>query len=273
MSALAISKRIAIVTGGNKGIGLEIVRKLSEVSDIKTILAARSVELGTSAAQLFEGSDVEFLQLDISSSESIIEFTDKIRQNYGRCDILINNAAIAFKDSDPTPFRDQAEPTLHTNFFGTLELTSSLLPLLKQSPHPRIVNIASQAGHLRILPTQRRKDFFTSDDLTIEDLCKSMREFVGSVKAGRHKEDEWPSTCYGTSKLAVIAYTRILARLEPTIKVNACCPGWCQTDMSSLTGYRTAAQGAETPVALALALEADDGPTGGFYYDGNLIKW
>lgn len=225
------SVKVAIVTGSNKGIGYEIVKKIGALGGIRTIIATRDTSRGEEAVFSLkkQGYDVDFIQLDISSSESIENFTITVKNRYEKVDILVNNAAIAFKGSDSTPFEQQARPTIQTNFCGTLELTRSLLPLLKRSENPRIVNIASQAGHLRIIPDAIRRRFFTSSDLTMNKLEEAMNEFVVDVESGRHTELGWPNTCYGTSKLGVIAMTKILARDEPEILVNCCCPGYCQT--------------------------------------------
>ena len=98
-----------------------------------------------------------------------------------------------------------------------------------------------------------------------------MNEFVTAVENNNHDARGWPNTCYGTSKLAVIALTKILARDEPNILVNACCPGYCATDMSSHKGPRPAEQGAETPAYLAQL--PDNGPTGKFFYDNAELDW
>ena len=160
------------------------------------------------------------------------------RRRYGALDVLVNNAAIAFKGSDPTPFAAQAAPTIETNFHGTVACTAAFLPLLlKSADQPRIVNIASQAGHLDILPSRERRQAFESASLTLPQLEGFMREFVADVQNGQHSkvcemfccggeytmnlnaltrrplvQRGWPNTCYGTSKLAVVAYTRILVR-------------------------------------------------------------
>lgn len=240
---------------------------------MKVILACRDPSSGQLEADIMKagGLDVEFRQCDISSTESIQAFADSITTDFQRVDILVNNAAIAFKGSDPTPFCDQAEPTIHTNFFGTLECTTALLPLLRASPSPRIVNVASMAGHLRILPTGDRREEFSSPSLTLESLVALMRSFVADVKAGVHQQNRWPNTCYGMSKLGVVAMTKILAREEPAITVNACCPGYCATDMSSHRGSRTAEHGARTPTFLAML--PDGGPSGKFFSDDIEIEW
>jgi carbonyl reductase 1 len=271
-SRIIRSMEIAVVTGANKGIGFEISRQLAS-QGFKTILAARNPDLGKLAATELQknGLDVEFRQLDISDHDSVLNFASKFQDDYGRCDVLVNNAAIAFKGSDPTPFTEQAEPTIHTNFFATLDITKAMIPLLEQSLCPRIVNVASEAGHLRILPSQLRRDEFTAPDLSLEKLEALMRDFVADVKNGRHVERGWPNTCYGTSKLGVIALSKVLARDHPNMIINACCPGYCQTDMSSQRGNNSPAEGARTPVMLAQAKKGS--LSGGFFAGEREIEW
>lgn len=176
-----------------------------------TVLACRNIEHEGIALEHFKhlGLDAEFRILDISDRNSIAHFVHGIERDFGKIDILVNNAAIAFKASDPTPFEQQARPTVHTNYFGTLWTTQALLPLLRKATNPRIVNVASSAGHLRIIPSKQIRDQFTSPDLTIDKLSALMEEFVEAVEAGKHAAEGWPNSCYGTSKLAVIALTQV----------------------------------------------------------------
>lgn len=194
-----------------------------------------------------------------------------MEEDFDKIDILVNNAAIAFKGSDPTPFKEQAYATINPNFFGTMKVTESLMPLLKKSPEPRIVNIASQAGHLKIIKSDELRATFANVDSmqVLEDL---MEAFVTDVQNGEHEQKGWPNTCYGMSKLGVIAMTKILARREPGMRINCCCPGYCATDMSSHKGTRTAEHGARTPAMLALSVPAD-GPTGKFFVDEAEVEW
>lgn len=240
---------------------------------METILACRSDELGRQTELELQslGLNAKYRHCDISSKTSINEFVEEIEREYPSIDVLVNNAAIAFKGSDPTPFCEQARPTIETNFFGTLHLTQSLLHLLKKSSSARIVNVASQSGLLRILKSPEKRERIVSADLSLAELMEMMSVFVHDVEAGSHTAHGWPNTCYGTSKLGVIALTRILARDEPSILVNACCPGYCATDMSSFGGPRTAEEGARTPAYLATL--SDGGPTGDFFYDEHPIAW
>ena len=219
-------------------------------------------------------TDVEFRKLDISDENSIKSFCAQMSHDYQSIDVLVNNAAIAFKGSDPTPFKEQARPTVTTNYFGTLAITKELIPLLKNSPSPRIVNVASESGHLNIIKSSELRRLFSSEKLSHDELNGLMKQFISDVENGIHVQNGWPNSCYGTSKLGVIAYTKILAReFEGTpFRINSCCPGYCQTDMSSHRGNKSAREGAETPAYLAMAL-SDDGPTGKFFSEKKEIIW
>jgi carbonyl reductase 1 len=291
-------KRVAVITGANKGIGFEIANKIGEAG-FKTIIACRSDERGISAANELhqKGYDVEYRQCDIASEESIKKFAESLQQDYDRIDVLVNNAAVAFKSADTTPFRLQARPTISVNFFGTLSITHALLPLLHKSTSPRIVNVASMAGHLSILRSQDKVEMFTNPSLTVEQLVQLMTEFVNDVESSNHQAKGWPNTCYGMSKLGVIALTKILAREIPNMMITACCPGYCATDMSShlgnfiiasfdeviridtiitYIGHRSAEMGARTPAWLAMLPPAEDpsnSPSGKFFSDLKEIEW
>ena len=142
---MSLASRVCIVTGANKGIGYEIAKGMGALN-FKVILACRNAQLGMEAkSKLAEsGYDVELELLDIADSNSITSFVNTVTGKYPKIDVLINNAAIAFKAADPTPFNQQSRPTLRGNFFGTLELTEKLIPHLKKSDHPVIVTVASK---------------------------------------------------------------------------------------------------------------------------------
>ena len=274
--SMATGQKIALVTGGNKGIGFQVAKALGNpANNIKTIIGCRNIELGNAAAESLRtaGCDVIFKQLDISDASSIDKLTSSIVEEFGRLDILVNNAAIAFKGSDPTPFEQQAAPTIGVNFFSTLHVTNAMLPLLRKSPSPRIVNVASMAGHLRILPSEEKKALISSPALKLRDLELLMHEFVTDVEGGTHAQKGWPNTCYGMSKLGLIALTKVLARDEPEIMINACCPGYCDTDMTGGKGPRSAEHGARTPVMLALMPLDGVKPTGLFFSDEKEDAW
>ncbi|CAM9698382.1 unnamed protein product, partial [Choristocarpus tenellus] len=171
--------------------------------------------------------------------------------------------------------RDQAEPTVNTNFFNTVSFTESMMPLVRRSTAGRVVNVASRFGHLSIIPdgTLRRK--FESPTLSKEELSSLMAKFVEDVQNDRHRQEGWASTCYGMSKLGLIAYTKVVARIEQEsgsgVLVNACCPGYCDTDMTSHRGSSPAEVGALTPFMLSQL--PDGGFTGGFFAEERPLVW
>jgi len=281
LSLAATSKRVALITGANKGIGKEIARKLSSEENIICILACRDKQLGTACAkELTEesGCNVEVVQLDLIDTKSIDAAEKFVREQFGRLDILVNNAAICFNDPtlygkvQHTPFEQQADITIQTNFFGTLYVTQKMLSLLQASPSPRIINIASSAGRLSILPSPERMQSFSSPDLQIEELEGYMRDFVANVEDGTHLEKGWPNTCYGVSKVGIIAMTKILARDEPSIMTNSVDPGYCATDQNNNQGFIPAERGAFTPFLLA-TLPDDQFLSGKHWYEEREIAW
>lgn len=262
------TKKIALITGGNKGIGKEIARRIGTEPDFTAIIASRNVDLGRTAANELiahgqqEGCPCDAVALpvplDLTDAMLISNAAKYVEEEYGVVDVLVNNAAICFNDPtlygkvEYTPFEKQAGITIRTNFFGTLEVTQLFLPLLKKSSSPRIINVASAAGRLSILRSQSLVDEFTSEELTIPHLCKLMNQFVSHVEDGSHTAKGWPNTCYGVSKLGIIALTRILARQHPDMMVNSVDPGYCKTDQNDHRGVVDPADGAYTPYLLAL---------------------
>ena len=270
---------VALVTGGNKGIGKSIAKQLGGAG-WSVILGCRSTALGEAAAAELRASgcsDVVCQRLDLTDPESIASTQQYIADSHGQLDALINNAAICFNDPtlygkvEHTPFERQADITVATNYFGTAAVIQAMLPLLRAASAAgaagRVVNVASYAGRLSIL--QRAPDkvaVVTAADLRVEQLDELMREFVRDVEAGVHAKHGWPNTCYGLSKLGIIALTKCLARDEPSLMVNSVDPGFCATDQNQNQGYISADDGAKTPVALAL-LPTDKFASGKHWYD------
>jgi NAD(P)-dependent dehydrogenase (short-subunit alcohol dehydrogenase family) len=233
-------KRVAVVTGANRGIGLEICRQLGKRGDIHVVLTSRDDSKGRSAAKKLadNGADVEFHALDVTQERSVKALADFVRSAHGRCDILVNNAGILadprgsrFLDSKVETYRE----TLDVNLLGALMLAQALAPLMRKNRYGRIVNVSSGQGQLSEMG-------------------------VGSP-------------AYRISKTALNALTRILAaELKDTgILANSMCPGWVRTDMGGAAAPRTVEQGADTAVWLATL--PDNGPTGGFFRDRKPIPW
>ncbi|NWX33967.1 CBR1 reductase, partial [Notiomystis cincta] len=271
---------VAVVTGSNKGIGFAIVRALCKQFPGDVYLTARNVSNGQAAvAQLQEeGLRPLFHQLDIDDLQSIRALRDFLKEKYGGLDVLVNNAGIAFKAQDPTPFSVQAEVTLKTNFFGTRDVCTELLPLIK--PHGRVVNVSSMGGSSaleRCSPELQQK--FRSDTITEDELVQLMTKFVEDTKKNVHEKEGWPSTAYGVSKIGVTVLSRIQARVlneqrgGEHILLNACCPGWVRTDLAGPKAPRSPDEGAETPVYLALLPSNADAPHGQFVFDKKVMPW
>lgn len=241
-----MSKKIALITGANKGIGLETARQLAKL-DIKVLLGARDEVRGKEAeAKLVaEGLDVEFIHLDVDNLETHKSATNKIVEKYGKLDILVNNAAVSLDKTNKaseTPI-ETFRKTFDTNFFNLIALTQTVLPLIKKSDSGRIVNVSSMLG-----------------SSTLHADPESMLY-------------DYKIPAYNISKSALNAFTIHLAyELKDTnIKVNSGHPGHVKTDMGGEGATVEVEDGAKTSVYLATL--ANDGPSGGFFYNQDRLPW
>jgi NAD(P)-dependent dehydrogenase (short-subunit alcohol dehydrogenase family) len=225
---------VALVTGANKGIGLEIARGLGEMG-ITVLLGCRDQARGAQAAGKLqsEGLRAEALALDVSDAGTIQAAAADIAARFGRLDILVNNAGIASDD----------DRIYDVNVFGVIAVTQAMLPLLAKSPRARVVNLSSLLGSLS---ANAQPNSFGG----------------GFTRLG-----------YCSSKTAVNAITVQFANefRDSGMKVNCATPGYCSTDMTGHTGSRSARQGAQTPIRLATL--PDDGPTAGFFDDDGVVPW
>ncbi|XP_060689749.1 carbonyl reductase [NADPH] 1 [Hemiscyllium ocellatum] len=272
--------RVAVVTGSNKGIGLEVVKALCRRFDGDVYLTSRDVERGQQALHKLQQEQLKPLyhQLDITDRESIGKLRTFMTQKYGGIDVLINNAGIAFKMADTTPFKTQAEVTIATNFYGTKDVSTELLPIIK--PQGRVVNVSSVASSMALQKcSQELQKKFRSSTITEEELVELMKKFVEDAKQGVHSEQGWPSSAYGVSKIGVTVLSRIHARKLTKerpgdgILLNACCPGWVKTDMAGPNAPGTAEEGAVTPVYLALLPAGAEAPHGEFVSNKTVQEW
>lgn len=278
---MASRRRVAVVTGGNKGIGLEIVRSLCKKFDGDTILAARNEKLGKEAVKLLERQDeVEpvFHQLDVTDIASIEQLHSFLQMEYGGLDILVNNAGIMFKTGSQEPLARQVKETMAVNFRGCLNCCKLLFPLLR--PGARVVNLTSMycRSTLRYCaPSLKAR--FTSMDMTMPELEQLMADYEKCAKAGKCQVNGWPTLAYGVSKIGVTVMTQIQQRevdedrSKEDILINTCCPGWCNTDMGGQEAPKTAAQGADTPVYLALLSPGTCSPRGVMCSNRTIQKW
>lgn len=237
---------IALVTGANKGIGYETARQLG-AEGVTVLLGARDPGRGEAAAAALraEGATVEPVRLDVTDPATIEAVAKWVEERYGRLDVLVNNAGIVVEWGDGPAELPLAKlrQTYETNVFGVVAVTNAMLPLLRRSPAPRIVNVSSSLGSLTLAGTP------------------------GSPHAQR------PLLAYNSSKSALNGVTLQYANAlrDTSIKVNAANPGYCATDLNGHSGHLTAAQGAA--VAVRLARLPADGPTGGFFEDGGPVPW
>jgi NAD(P)-dependent dehydrogenase (short-subunit alcohol dehydrogenase family) len=236
---------VALISGANKGIGYEIAHGLG-AKKIKVLVGARDASRGEEAVQKLkaEGADARFVELDVTNLETIRRAAEQIEKEFGRLDILINNAGIAEWGTKPSNVDlAKVREVYETNFFGPIALIQALLPLLQKSKHGRIVNVSSSLGSLTL----------SSDPNS---------PFADFLALG-----------YNTSKSALNSMTIQFAKeLKDTpIKVNAICPGYCATDINGNSGPRSAAQGAAA--AIEYATIGPDGPSGGYFNEDGRIPW
>nr|CAD7263488.1 unnamed protein product [Timema shepardi] len=271
--------KVAVVTGANKGIGYAIVKDLCTKFDGAVYLTARDESRGNTAVSELQklGLKPNFHQLDVSDINSINTFRDYLRNKYGGLDVLINNAAIAYKHSAPEPFGEQAENTQRVNYFNLLDVCHSLFPLLR--PHARVVNVSSSMGHLTKIPDQKIRNKFASSSLTEEELSELVNQFIRLAKKGEHTKYGWPDNSYSVSKVAVSALTIIQQRAfdqdsREDLVVNSVHPGYVKTDMTGGAGYFTTERGAEAPVYLALLGPNISSPKGSYvWHDKKIVDW
>jgi NAD(P)-dependent dehydrogenase (short-subunit alcohol dehydrogenase family) len=227
---------IALITGANKGIGFATARMLG-ASGVTVLVGSRDVERGADAERELRagGADARLVALDVTDGASIDGAAKWISDEYGRLDILINNAGIARGDFDGRPSQTTLETlreVYETNVFGVVAVTNAMLPLLRMAPAARIVNVSSEVGSIASM---------TDPDSPM-----------------------WPmaSVPYPSSKSALNMVTAMYAKelWDSGIKVNAANPGYCATDLNGRRGFRSPEQGAEVSVHLATLPE--DGPTG-----------
>jgi NAD(P)-dependent dehydrogenase (short-subunit alcohol dehydrogenase family) len=257
--------RTALVTGANRGLGLETCRQLAG-RGFRVLLTSRSQEGEAVAAELAaHGLSVEHRRLDVVDPASIAALGDELRREGVRLDALVNNAGISMRGFDA----EVATRTLDANFFGALRVTDALVPLV--SDGGCIVMVSSGLGELSCLAPPLR-DKFSDPRLTRDGLLNLVRSFIDDVAQGKHSKSGWPSSAYAVSKVAMNALVRILAPelAGRRIQVNAVSPGWVRTDM----GGRGAPLGVEEGAAsIVWAAVLEDGPTGGFFRDGVEIPW
>jgi NAD(P)-dependent dehydrogenase (short-subunit alcohol dehydrogenase family) len=246
MTSQLVENKVALITGANKGIGLEIARQLG-VQGITVLIGARDEKRGQEAAEKLHSEhniDAHAVQLDVTDNGSIETAAKHIENEFGKLDILVNNAGIALDRVPPSQLDIEVlRRTYDTNFFGVFAVIKAMLPLLRKSNAGRIVNMSSGLASL----AQNSDPNYEFAEMKI--------------------------LAYNSSKTALNAMTIQFAHeLKDTpIKVNSADPGYVATDINANRGPRTVEQGATAPVRLA-TLPAD-GPTGGFFDENGVVPW
>ncbi|KAI7989685.1 Short-chain dehydrogenase/reductase 2b [Camellia lanceoleosa] len=284
------AKRIAVVTGGNKGIGLEICRQLAS-NGIMVILTARDDKRGLEAIENLKAcglSDVLFHQLEVTNQASITSMADFIKNKFGKLDILVNNAGISGSMIDEDAQKrlklvdivgsnlkaekcieqsyEMGEACLGTNYYGVKLVTEEFIPVLQLSDSAKIVNVSSTLGQLELVLNEKaKKELSDTDNLTEEKVEEVLKRYLEDLKEDLLETKGWPVnfSAYIMSKVALNAYTRVLAKKYPNIAINAVSPGFVKTDLNHHRGILTVEQGAKGPVMLALL--PNGGPSGLFY--------
>ncbi len=237
---------IALITGANKGIGLEVARQLA-TKGMHVLLGARDASRGQAAVQTLHAEGltaVELLPIDVADAESIAKAAGLVSERFGQLDVLINNAGIVVDRNGPaTADLAALRQTYDTNFFGVVAVTQAFLPLLRKSTNARIVNVSSGLGSL----TQHSDPAWQFSSFTALAYC--------------------------SSKTALNAFTVLLAKelVESKIQVNAADPGYTATDLNNNSGHQTVEEGSEAIVTYATA--GPGGPTGTYRSREGTVPW
>jgi len=265
--------RVALVTGANQGIGYHIVDQLSKVPNMIVYLCSRDIQKGNEAAQKLNSPNIKVLQLNVNSTEDITKAAQFIQNTHGGLDILVNNAAMAWKGDSWG--EEVVRTTFNTNYFGVKKMCEIFRPLLNENG--RLVVVSSQVGKLSIIKNESLRKQFEDETNTAERIDELANQFIQAVKLDTYAQEGFPRSCYGMGQVSLNAYVRYLIRntsqlFKPGVKVYTVCPGYCDTEMSSHKGPRPPSKGAETPVWLALQ-PPNSAVNPGFYYDHTLIDY
>ncbi|XP_027339505.1 short-chain dehydrogenase/reductase 2b-like [Abrus precatorius] len=277
---------VAVVTGGNRGIGFEICRQLAD-HGVTVVLTSRDDSVGVESIKVLqEGGfvDVACHQLDILDSSSIDQFAEWLKENYGGLDILVNNAGVNFNQGSDNSV-ENARKVIETNYYGTKRMIEAMIPLMKPSAAGgRIVNVSSRLGRIngkrnRLENEALREQLNDVESLTEEMIDEAVSTFLQQVEDGSWTSAGWPQTFtdYSVSKLAVNSYTRFMAKKlserpeGQKIYINSYCPGWVKTALTGYAGSVTVEEGADTGVWIALL--PDQEITGKFFAERREISF
>ncbi|XP_020248837.1 carbonyl reductase [NADPH] 1-like [Asparagus officinalis] len=280
------SGTVAVVTGSSRGIGFEIARQLAG-HGLFVVIAARDADRCRRAAEEIRGEgarNVDWHRLDIEDFGSVEDFVKWVVDKFGGVDVLVNNAGVNYNIGSNNSV-ELAEKVMAINYFGTKRMIETMIPVMKPSPYgARILNVTSRLGRINgrrnRLGDASLRDQLSRDDCLSEELIDGMiTKFLEQVKQGTGPLNEWPQvfTDYSLSKLAVNAYTRLMARIlserpeGQKIYMNCYCPGWVKTAMTNWEGNMTPEEGADTGVWAVLL--PDEPVTGKFFAERREISF
>lgn len=266
---------IAVVTGANRGIGEAICRSLASTIQEPFVLYATTrngLDLGIQPSS--KKTLIKYPKLDTCDSASIRNLADSIKEDHGGLDVLINNAGVNL-DTEYSPAN--AKKTLDINYRASLEMCQAFIPVMRRTG--RIVNLSSVASYLDPYSKEIQERFRTARSL--QDLEDLIADYEKCLNNGTENENGWQRRAYGISKAAMNSFSAVLARENPGLLINACCPGWIMTDMGRQVGSptKTTADGIKIPIRLGFK---DIGGVTGRYWanpsvsdsgEGRVMEW
>ncbi|XP_023730776.1 (+)-neomenthol dehydrogenase [Lactuca sativa] len=290
----------AIVTGSNKGIGLEVCKQLAS-KGVRVVLTARDENKGKKAMESlkdhapFQNDNIVFHQLDVLDPTSIFSLVEFMKAKYGKLDILVNNAAvlgvsvdahaleasingkepghIKWEEVSTQPY-NLGEECIQTNYYGAKRMLEAFMPLLLLSESPRIVNVSSSSGKLKFVINEWASNILNDIKVLSEERIDKIFEiFLKDLKENSLETKMWPTflSAYTISKAAINAYTRLLARKHPSIIINSVCPGYVKTSINYFSGYLNVEEGAQSITRLVLL--PMDGHSGLFFYRDDISSF
>jgi NAD(P)-dependent dehydrogenase (short-subunit alcohol dehydrogenase family) len=244
-NALAAHQHIALVTGGNRGIGLQVVKSiLEEKGDHFVFMGCRDIEQGTALAKMLSqmhGERVEAVQLNVTDKDSIAKAVETIAAKTQHLDSLVNNAGILLEADGAQFSMDAVYETMRVNFGGVAAVTAAFLPMLLRSPVGGQVLSTSSGNGTRAMGfmSEDHRLNLMDTNLNVASLQEILGQLVEGLKDPNNKYHCIPQVGYGLSKMGVNCLTQVLSRQHPTLRINACSPGFCNTDMcANYTGQR-----------------------------------
>lgn len=276
---MSTAKKVALVTGGNKGIGFAIVEGLCRSFQGDVILGSRDLQRGQAAVDKLKekGLNPILHQLEISEPASLTATKKFLLDNYGGLDVLVNNAAIAFPVDSQEPFLKQARETMRINYTSTIAACRELFPILRAGA--RVVNVSSSAGMLFRVPGKEIKERLSSESLTEEDVDAIVEQYLQDVEKGVHLDKGWSGNAYSTSKVLMTAWTLIQQKKfdadtsRPDIVINAVHPGYVNTDMTRGKGTLPIEEGAKSSIFAALISPQGEPRGKMIWYTCDVVNW